>query len=169
MRYLEEDVPTELDEVVLHLIRHGIREDPWFVIGELADEVVDLSLVRQTGQSTVAPEESQTHAAAELSGSPHRRSQEEIIRDSFHRVEECAGHAGDRAILAAPLPDTWVGVVVSASSVPISGVEIRWVSADKRARQAVSDRRGAFILETGRQGLISVSIGPPVAVERSLQ
>ena len=165
LREQEDQVPAELDATVRDLIRRGVPEDPWSVILEITGESIDLARLGHRedacGTSTLPRGE-----AAELEGTVAPVSAKAVVKGRFERVNEYAGSGRSKTILAAPLPGWVVGVVLSALSVPIQGVEVTWVTADKRAGRTVTDARGGFVI--GEQGelLVEISLGSPVSIGR---
>ncbi len=107
--------------------------------------------------------------AADVELVASRETAEQMVRERVGRVDVLTGAQGSKVFLAATGPGIWTGVVVTESSVPVHGVRVWWSSADKQTRQALTDRRGVFVVgETGHRA-VSIRAEHPISIERSLE
>lgn len=163
------DVPAALDDSVRDLIRRGAPEDPWLVILEVADEVVDISQVGALGLNAAESDEWNLSEAADLTAAAGAPSIEELVRTRFRRVEHVTGSQGEQILITTPDSRTWVGVVLSESGVPLSEVKVRWTGGRGRVQEGVTDARGSFVFEDDCGCPISLVIGAPVAIEHHIE
>lgn len=155
-------VPERLDREIRALIAHGVPEDPWNILWEVAGGVTDLNRRVVHRQPTQQPE---THygQAAELVSGGEVPPVETLIRERADQTVTAIASGGQQVRLTVWDRSIVVGVVTSDGSVPLAGIEVELERGD-RIDRCHTDGRGSFVFQ-GVDKPARLRIGPPVSVE----